>query len=51
MEAGVRPWITLACRDRNRIILEQELHGLRHLGVDAVLCVTGTRAPTTSARM
>jgi methylenetetrahydrofolate reductase (NADPH) len=41
LEAGVRPWITLACRDRNRVILEQELHGLRHLGVDAVLCVTG----------
>jgi 5,10-methylenetetrahydrofolate reductase len=40
-EAGVRPWITLACRDRNRIVLEQELTGLRHLGVDAVLCVTG----------
>jgi methylenetetrahydrofolate reductase (NADPH) len=39
--AGVRPWITLACRDRNRIVLEQELNGLRHLGVDAVLCVTG----------
>jgi methylenetetrahydrofolate reductase (NADPH) len=40
-EAGARPWITLACRDRNRIVLEQELIGLRHLGVDAVLCVTG----------
>jgi methylenetetrahydrofolate reductase (NADPH) len=40
-EAGVRPWVTLACRDRNRIVLEQELTGLRHLGVDAVLCVTG----------
>jgi methylenetetrahydrofolate reductase (NADPH) len=40
-EAGVRPWMTLACRDRNRIVLEQELSGLRHLGVDAVLCVTG----------
>jgi 5,10-methylenetetrahydrofolate reductase len=40
-EAGARPWITLACRDRNRIVLEQELNGLRHLGVDAVLCVTG----------
>jgi 5,10-methylenetetrahydrofolate reductase len=39
--AGARPWITLACRDRNRIVLEQELNGLRHLGVDAVLCVTG----------
>jgi len=40
-DAGVRPWITLACRDRNRIVLEQELTGLRQLGVDAVLCVTG----------
>ena len=40
-EAGARPWITLACRDRNRIVLEQELTGLRHLGVDVVLCVTG----------
>jgi methylenetetrahydrofolate reductase (NADPH) len=41
LEAGVRPWITLACRDRNRVVLEQELMGLRQLGVDAVLCVTG----------
>ena len=40
-DAGARPWITLACRDRNRIVLEQELIGLRHLDVDAVLCVTG----------
>jgi methylenetetrahydrofolate reductase (NADPH) len=39
--AGARPWMTLACRDRNRIVLEQELKGLRHLDVDAVLCVTG----------
>jgi methylenetetrahydrofolate reductase (NADPH) len=41
LAAGVRPWITLACRDRNRVVLEQELMGLRHVGVDAVLCVTG----------
>jgi 5,10-methylenetetrahydrofolate reductase len=40
-EAGARPWITLACRDRNRVVLEQELTGLRQLDVDAVLCVTG----------
>jgi 5,10-methylenetetrahydrofolate reductase len=40
-EAGARPWMTLACRDRNRIVLEQELIGLRQLDVDAVLCVTG----------
>jgi methylenetetrahydrofolate reductase (NADPH) len=39
--AGARPWMTLACRDRNRVVLEQELHGLRHLDVEAVLCVTG----------
>ena len=39
--AGARPWITLSCRDRNRVVLEQELRGLRQLGVDAVLCVTG----------
>ena len=39
--AGARPWMTLACRDRNRVVLEQELNGLRYLGVDAVLCVTG----------
>ncbi|HEX4830953.1 MAG TPA: hypothetical protein VH478_07665 [Trebonia sp.] len=41
LAAGARPWMTLACRDRNRIVLEQELNGLRHLGVEAALCVTG----------
>jgi 5,10-methylenetetrahydrofolate reductase len=41
LDAGCRPVITLACRDRNRIVLEQELRGLRLLEVDAVLCVTG----------
>ncbi len=40
-EAGARPWVTLACRDRNRIVLEQELRGLRHDGLATVLCVTG----------
>jgi 5,10-methylenetetrahydrofolate reductase len=39
--AGVRPWLTLACRERNRIVLEQELRALGELGLDAVLCVTG----------
>jgi 5,10-methylenetetrahydrofolate reductase len=39
--AGGRPWMTLACRDRNRVVLEQELAGLAALGVDGVLCVTG----------
>ena len=41
LAAGVRPWMTLTCRDRNRIVLEQDLTALRELGVDAVLCVTG----------
>jgi methylenetetrahydrofolate reductase (NADPH) len=45
LEAGARPWITLACRDRNRLVLEQELAGLRQLGVDGVLCVTGDARP------
>jgi methylenetetrahydrofolate reductase (NADPH) len=40
-QAGARPWITLSCRDRNRVVLEQELRGLHQLGVDEVLCVTG----------
>ena len=40
-QAGARPWITLSCRDRNRVVLEQELHGLCELDVGAVLCVTG----------
>jgi methylenetetrahydrofolate reductase (NADPH) len=41
LDAGVAPWITLSCRDRNRVILEQELRGLHSIGVDTVLCVTG----------
>jgi 5,10-methylenetetrahydrofolate reductase len=45
-EAGGVPWVTLACRDRNRLVLEQELAGLRLVGADGVLCVTGDgRAP------
>ncbi|SHF74038.1 5,10-methylenetetrahydrofolate reductase [Jatrophihabitans endophyticus] len=40
-DEGCRPWITLACRDRNRVVLEQELRGLQLSGVDTVLCVTG----------
>ncbi|MCW2696493.1 MAG: Methylenetetrahydrofolate reductase [Modestobacter sp.] len=41
LDAGGRPWTTLACRDRNRLVLEQELAGLAEIGVDGVLCVTG----------
>lgn len=39
--AGLTPWLTLACRDRNRVVLEQELRGLYKLGIGTVLCVTG----------
>jgi 5,10-methylenetetrahydrofolate reductase len=47
LAAGGRPWTTLACRDRNRVVLEQELAGLAALGVDGVLCVTGdARGPS-----
>ncbi len=46
LAAGGRPWTTLTCRDRNRVVLEQELMGLAALGVEGVLCVTGdVRAP------
>ncbi len=41
LESGVTPWITLSCRDRNRIVLEQELRGLALIGVRTVFCVTG----------
>ncbi|OBJ11831.1 methylenetetrahydrofolate reductase [Mycobacterium sp. 1482292.6] len=41
LDAGVTPWITLSCRDRNRVVLEQELRGLRSIDVETVLCVTG----------
>ena len=40
-DAGVAPWVTLACRDRNRITLEQELRALALDGLATVLCVTG----------
>jgi methylenetetrahydrofolate reductase (NADPH) len=40
-DAGLRAWVTLSCRDRNRLVLEQDIAGLRHVGVDAVFCVTG----------
>lgn len=40
-EVGASPWVTLACRDRNRVALEQELHALRLDPRVTVLCVTG----------
>jgi 5,10-methylenetetrahydrofolate reductase len=47
-DVGARPWITLTCRDRNRVALEQELAALRELDVAAVLCVTGDGRPRTN---
>lgn len=41
LDSGVLPWITLSCRDRNRVVLEQELRGLKLTGVQTVFCVTG----------
>ncbi|MCK0177429.1 methylenetetrahydrofolate reductase [Mycobacterium sp. 852013-51886_SCH5428379] len=41
LDAGVTPWLTLSCRDRNRVVLEQELRGLGSIGVRTVFCVTG----------
>ncbi len=49
-DLGLAAWITLTCRDRNRVVLEQELEGLALVpaGPAGVLCVTGDgRAPGT----
>lgn len=43
-DAGGAPVITLTCRDRNRVVLDQELAGLAGLAAEgpaAVLCATG----------
>lgn len=40
-ESGSQPWVTLACRDRNRLVLEQELRTLALDALATVLCVTG----------
>ena len=51
LAAGGRPWTTLACRDRTRLVLEQELAGLAAVGLDGVLCVTGDgRGPAAAGR-
>ena len=40
-EAGARPWVTLACRERSRAALELQLEGLQADGLATVVCVTG----------
>jgi methylenetetrahydrofolate reductase (NADPH) len=41
VSAGARPWVTLACRDRNRVALAAECAALADVGVVGVHCVTG----------
>ncbi|HEX4019261.1 MAG TPA: methylenetetrahydrofolate reductase [Frankiaceae bacterium] len=40
-DLGLASWVTLTCRDRNRVVLEQELAALSALHCEGVLCVTG----------
>jgi methylenetetrahydrofolate reductase (NADPH) len=40
-DEGAAAWVTLACRDRNRVVLEQELLALTELPGTVSLCVTG----------
>jgi methylenetetrahydrofolate reductase (NADPH) len=40
-ELGLASWVTLTCRDRNRVVLEQEIAALAALDSEGVLCVTG----------
>jgi len=40
-EAGGTPWVTLTCRDRNRVVLEAELAALAEVHAAGVHCVTG----------
>jgi 5,10-methylenetetrahydrofolate reductase len=40
-ESGGTPWVTLTCRDRNRVLLEAELAALVEVGAAGVHCVTG----------
>jgi methylenetetrahydrofolate reductase (NADPH) len=40
-DAGSVPWVTLACRDRTEVTLQQELQALALDRLATVLCVTG----------
>jgi 5,10-methylenetetrahydrofolate reductase len=40
-DAGAVPWVTLACRDRTEVTLQQELQALALDQLATVLCVTG----------
>ncbi|PFG34393.1 methylenetetrahydrofolate reductase C-terminal domain-containing protein [Sanguibacter antarcticus] len=45
-EAGLRAWMGLSCRDRNRVALEGEVAALADVGVAGVHCVTGDHTLT-----
>lgn len=45
---GIRPWVTLSCRDRNAAALEAECAALAALGVAGIHCVTGDWVPGPS---
>lgn len=49
-DAGGTPWATLACRDRNRVVLEQELAGLAAVAGLAVAVPESPEAPPTDRR-
>lgn len=49
-DAGDSGWITLTCRDRNRIVLEQELAGLADAGRGRALCYRRWARPGCAAR-
>lgn len=40
-QAGLRAWVGLNCRDRNRVALEGEIAALVHANVAGVHCITG----------
>lgn len=40
-EEGCAPWVTLTCRDRNRVALEADLALYAQMGIAGVHCVTG----------
>jgi methylenetetrahydrofolate reductase (NADPH) len=40
-DEGLRAWVVLTCRDRNRAALEGEIAGLMAVGAAGVHCVTG----------
>lgn len=46
IDHGLRPWVTLSCRDRNAVALETDLVALRELGVQMAHCVTGDARAT-----